>query len=72
MAERKKVRKETTPDCTKYVPNRELVWKRTLVGPAWKTMKARQPMGHKDNSKFYLQHNDPLKDIGHSFIDMDK
>ena len=72
MAERKKVKEETTPDCTKYVPNRDCVWKRTLVGPAWKTMKARDPMGRKDNSKFYLEHNDPLKDIEHTFIDMNK
>ena len=72
MSERKKLKEEFTPDCTKYVPNKEFVWKRTLVGPAWKKLKGREPMGHKDNSKFYIQHNDPLKDIGHNFVDLNK
>ena len=72
MSERKKKRIESTPDCTKYVPNKNVVWKRTLIGPPWKTMKERQSLGHQDNTKYYLEHNDPLKNITPTFINMDK
>ena len=72
MSERKKKRIETTPDCTKYVPNKNVVWKRTLIGPPWKTMKERTSLGHQDNTKYYLEHEHPLKNIGKTFIDMDK
>ena len=61
-----------TPDCTKYVPNKEFVMKRILVSPNWKTRKGRSPLFGTDNTKYYLNHEDPLKNIGHTFIDMDK
>ena len=61
-----------TPDCTKYAPNKEFVMKRILVSPNWKTRKGRSPLFGTDNTKYYLNHEDPLKNIGHTFIDMDK
>ena len=63
---------DLTPNCTKYFPSKDLVWKRTIVGPKWDTMKERQPFGSQDNTKYYLNHVDPLEDIGKCFIDMNK
>ena len=61
-----------TPDCAKYAPNKNFVMKRILVSPEWKTRKGRSPLFGVDNTKFYLEHEDPLKNIGHTFIDMNK
>ena len=61
-----------TPNCTKYLPSKELVWKRTLVPPKWDKMRGRLPLFGKDNTKYYLNHEHPLKHIGKVFIDMDK
>ena len=61
-----------TPDCTKYAPNKDFVMRRILVSPNWKTRKGRSPLFGVDNTKYYLNHEDPLKNIGHTFIDMDK
>lgn len=61
-----------TPKCTKYVPNKEIVWKRTLVGPDWYKLRARKPLFEGKNSRYYLNHEDPLKNVGPNFIDMDK
>ena len=72
MKNRKPKKPFTTPDCTKYNPNKEYVMQRVLVSPKWKTRKGRTPLFGIDNSKYYLNHEDPLKNISHTFIDMKK
>jgi hypothetical protein len=67
-----KIEEFKTPNCTKYNPNKNCIMRRTLVGPEWEKLRGRLPLFRKDNTKFYLNHEDPLKDIGGNFIDMDK
>jgi hypothetical protein len=67
-----KIEEFKTPNCTKYNPNKNSVMRRTLVGPKWEKLRGRLPLFRKDNTKFYLNHEDPLKNIGGNFIDMDK
>ena len=67
-----KKRESKTPNCTKYLPSKEFVWKRTLVGPKWDKLSGRLPLFGVDNTKYYLNHEPPLKNIGKIFIDMDK
>ena len=62
----------STPTCTKYYPNKNLVWKRTTSGPKWETMVSRKPLGKKIFDGSYLCHEDPLKNITNCFINMDK
>ena len=62
----------STPTCTKYYPNKNLVWKRTTTGPKWETMVSRKPLGKKIFDGSYLCHEDPLKNITNCFINMDK
>lgn len=61
LKEGNKRRKPTEPCCTRYNPNYDLVWPRTLIGPKWAILKGRNtkplPFDEKD---FYLQHNDIL------------
>ena len=67
------VKKEyKTPNCTKYLPSKALVWKRTLNPPKWDKLGGRRPLFGVDNTKYYLNHESPLKSIGKVFIDMDK
>ena len=61
-----------TPDCRKYVPNKDYVMKRILISPKWKTRKGRTPLFKKNDTKYYLEHEHPLKNIGKTFIDMNK
>lgn len=65
-------REYKTPNCTKYLPSKDFVWKRTLVPPRWDKSSGRLPLFNKDNTKYYLNHEPPLKNIGKIFIDMDK
>ena len=67
-----KKREEKTPNCTKYLPSKDFVWKRTLVPPKWDKLSGRCPLFGIDNTKYYLNHEPPLKNIGKVFIDMDK
>ena len=67
-----KKREYKTPNCTKYLPSKDFVWKRTLVGPKWEKQRGRLPLFGVDNTKYYLNHEPPLKNIGKVFIDMDK
>jgi hypothetical protein len=46
--------------------------RRTYVPPRWDKLTGRSPMFKKDNTKIYLNHEPPLKNIGKTFIDMDK
>ena len=61
-----------TPTCTKYNPDKNVVMKRTLDGPKWERQSGRLPLFGIDNTKYYLNHENPLKNIGNNFIDMDK
>ena len=61
-----------TPDCAKYAPNKFYVMKRTLETTKWKTRKGRSPLYGIDKTIYYLEHEHPLKNIGKTFIDMDK
>ena len=72
---RQKARKKKefrTPNCTKYAPNKDFVMRRTLVALRWDKLTGRAPLFKKDNTKIYLNHEPPLKNIGKTFIDMDK
>ena len=72
MREGTKKIEEHNPSCTKYVPSHEFVWKRCLTGPKWETMTKRKGLGHQDNTHYYIDLSDPLKDIGHAFLDFSK
>ena len=60
------------PTCTKYAPNTNLIWKRTITGPKWETMGKRKNIFKDDNTKYYLNHENPLNNAGHCFINMNK
>ena len=62
----------TTPNCTKYFPNKNFVWRKTPSGPKWETMTSRKPLSKKIYDGSYLTHDDPLKNITNCFINMDK
>ena len=59
-------------DCAKYEPNKDYVMKRIIGSPEWKTRKGRTPLYKVNNSKIYLNHEHPLKNIVKVFIDMNK
>ena len=61
-----------TPNCTKYFPNKNLVWHRMPTSPKWETMESRKSNINKINDGNYLGHEDPLKNITKVFINMDK
>jgi len=60
------------PDCAKYEPNKDYVMKRIIGSTEWKTRKGRTPLYKVNNSKIYLNHEHPLKNIVKVFIDMNK
>ena len=60
------------PDCAQYEPNKNYVMKRIIGSPEWKTRKGRTPLYKINNSKIYLNHEHPLKNIVKVFIDMNK
>ena len=67
------VRPDTTPTCTKYLPSKKLVWRKTINWPSWDKMTARKPfISAKNNSKFYINHTNILSDVGPCLINMDK
>ena len=70
----KKKEKSTfsTPNCTKYFPNKDFVWHRMPTCPKWETMESRKPLAKKSSGGSYLCHEDPLKNITNCFINMDK
>lgn len=72
MKEGIKKKNDTQPTCTKYNPKRDFVWKRTITGPAWNTIKGRTNYYKNDNSKYYLGQEDPLAHSGKAFIVMSK
>ena len=61
-----------TKDNRKYAPNKDYVMKRILVSPKWNTRKRRSPLFKTDDTKYYLEHEHPLKNIGKTFINMNK
>ena len=62
----------STPNCTKYFPNKNLVWHRMPTSPKWETMESRKTIIDKKYDGSYLGHEDPLKNITKCFINMDK
>ena len=72
MKKNKKKKVVRTPVARKYAPNKEYVMKRILVPPKWRTRKGRTPLYGVNNTKYYLNHDSPLKNIDHTFIDMNK
>ena len=70
-----KIKHETEkpiPSCTKYAPNTNLIWKRTITGPKWEKMGKRKDIFKHDDTKYYLNHENILNNAGHCFINMDK
>ena len=61
-----------TPNCTKYFPNKDIIWHRMPTCPKWETMESRKSLSKKTYDGSYLGHDDPLKNITHIFINMDK
>ena len=59
-------------DIIQYDANKDYVMKRILISPKWEKMTGRKPLFRTDNTKYYLSHEEPLKNIGHNFIDMNK
>ena len=72
MNKRKEKTHFLTPNCTKYFPNKNIVWHRTPTGPKWESMESRKSLNKKTYDSGYLGHEDPLKNITNCFINMDK
>jgi hypothetical protein len=66
------VRPDTTPTCTKYLPSKKLVWRKTINWPGWETMRGRMPFVEEKNSKFYINHGNILSQVGPCLINMNK
>ena len=66
------VKPDTTPTCTKYLPSKKLVWRKTINWPGWETMKARPKLFMEKDGKFYINHGDILTQVGPCFIQMEK
>jgi len=67
------IRPDTTPTCTKYLPSKNLVWRKTINWPSWDKMKGRKPfISGESNSKFYINHADILSEVGPCLINMNK
>ena len=66
------VRPDTTPTCTKYLPSKNLVWKKTINWPSWDKMPKRKPFPVKEGGKIYINHGDILSDVGPCLINMNK
>ena len=66
------IRPDTTPTCTKYLPSKKLVWRKTINWPGWETMKGRKPFVEEKNSKFYINHGNILSQVGPCLINMNK
>ena len=62
----------STPNCTKYFPNKDYVLNRMPTCPKWETMGSRKPLYNNLYDGSYLGHEDPLNNITHCFINMDK
>ena len=68
------VRPDTTPTCTKYLPSKNLVWRKTINWPSWDKLRARKPFisSEESDSKFYINHGNIISQAGPCFINMDK
>ena len=68
------IRPDTTPTCTKYLPNKNLVWKRTINWASWDKMTKRKSFINEEDkdSKFYINHGDILSQASPCLIDMNK
>ena len=66
------VKPDTTPTCTKYLPSKKLVWRKTINWPGWETMKGRKNLFMGKDGKFYVNHGDILTQVGPCFIQMEK
>ena len=66
------VKPDTTPTCTKYVPNKQLVWRKVINWPGWETMKGRKRLFETKDGKFYINHGDILTQVSPNFIEMEK
>ena len=68
------VRPDTTPTCTKYLPSKNLVWRKTINWPSWDKLKGRKPFisSEENDSKFYINHGNIISQAGPCFINMDK
>ena len=65
-------KKMEMPSCTKYNPNNNFIWKRTIVPPIWdKTIRKNFSAQPKDTTepKFYLSHSE-WKVCGKNFVDL--
>lgn len=66
------IRPDTTPTCTKYLPSKKLVWRKTINWPGWEKMQGRKPFIEEKNSKFYINHGNILSQVGPCLINMNK
>ena len=66
------IRPDTTPTCTKYLPSKNLVWRKTINWPGWEKMQGRKPFIEEKNSKFYINHGNILSQVGPCLINMNK
>ena len=76
MSKKKEKVERLPPTCTKYVPNTNFIWKRTITGPKWETMGKRKSLfkheEHTENTGYYLYHENALNHVGRCFINMKK
>ena len=64
-------KKEQNPPCTKYNPKMDIIWKKIVTGPKWKTLVGRNMEIPVDNKEFYFHYNDEAN-MKTGFIDMNK
>lgn len=66
-------KKEPNPPCTKYNPKMDIIWRKTITGPKWKTIKGRNNEVIIDNKQFYATYEDDFEHCPKKgFIDMNK
>ena len=72
MKKKKKKKPFFTPNCTKYYPKKDYIWRKTPTCLKWDIMQKRKPLHVKFGQGDLLLHDHPLKDIKNCFVNMDK
>jgi len=72
MKKKKKRKPFFTPNCTKYYPKKDYIWRKTPTCLKWDIMQKRKPLHVKFTPGDLSLHDHPLKDIKNCFVNMDK
>lgn len=66
-------KKEPNPPCTRYNPKMDIIWRKTVTGPKWKTLQGRNDEIIPDTKQLYATYEDDFEHCPKKgFIDMNK